>query len=51
MRAQSFISSEVGKCVRVVRSRPGNPRSDHVAVADRLDLLDLVAVDEFVKTL
>jgi hypothetical protein len=36
--------------VRVVGPGPGNPRRDHVAVADCLDLLDLVAVDEFVKS-
>src|SRR5829696_1373078 len=36
--------------MRVVGPRPGNPRRDHVAVADRLDLLDLVAVDDFVKS-
>ena len=35
--------------MRVVGPRPRNPRRGHVAVADRLDLLDLVAVDEFVK--
>ena len=34
----------------MVGPRPGNPRRDHVAVADRLDLLDLVAVDELVKS-
>jgi hypothetical protein len=35
--------------VRVVRPLPWHARRDHVAVADRLDLLDLVAVDELVE--
>jgi hypothetical protein len=35
--------------VRVIGPRAGNPRRDHVAVADRLDLLDLVPVDELVE--
>jgi hypothetical protein len=35
--------------VCVIRPWPGDARRDHVAVADRLDLLDLVAVDKLVE--
>jgi hypothetical protein len=32
--------------MRVIRTLTGDARRDHAAVADRLDLLDPVAVDE-----
>src|SRR4029453_14449997 len=45
----AHLERERRECLRVVRPLPGNARRDHVAVADRLDLLDLVAVDELLE--
>ena len=49
LRAPAHLEREPGQRVRMIRSLPGDARRDHVAVADRLDLLDLVAVDELVE--
>src|SRR5688572_17615794 len=48
-RALAHLEREPCERLRVVRPLPGDPRRDHVAVADGLDLLDLVAVDELVE--
>ena len=49
LRAPAHLERQPGQRVRMIGSLPGDARRDHVAVADRLDLLDLVAVDELVE--
>jgi hypothetical protein len=49
LRALAHLQGEPRKRVCVIRTPPGNARRDHVAVADRLDLLDVVTVDELVE--
>ena len=49
LRALAHFEREPRKRVCVIRPLPGDARRHHVAVADRLDLLDVVAVDERVE--
>ena len=49
LRALAQLERETGECLRVIGARARNARRDHVAVADRLDLLDLVAIDDLVE--
>ena len=49
MGAVEHLDREVAKGLCMVGTRSGNARRHHVAVPDRLDFLDLVAVDELVE--
>ena len=48
-RGIDHVEAEVGQRAGVVRARVGHARRDHVRVADRLDLLEAVALGEIVE--
>ena len=47
--ALAHVQRKLHKSGRVVRPLPRHPRRDHVAVADRLDLLQIVFLDQPVE--
>ena len=49
VRAVAHLEREARERLRMVGAVPRHAGGDHVAVADRLDLLHLVAVDELVE--